>query len=123
MTADLDGFVEQFLTWGAAPTVEGYVALFGPEATLRDPGADEPLTGPAIRHSIEFVLDAMADFRLTAVRVGKGDDTAFVEASNTGTFAGRSLQWDAVYCIGVRGRLVDRGRHYYDRADLYRAPL
>jgi hypothetical protein len=119
MTADIDGFLEQFLTWGAAPTVEGYVALFGPGATLCDPGADEPLTGQAIRRSIESVLDAMPDFRLAAVRVGKGDNTAFVEANNTGTLAGRSLQWGAVYCVGVRGSLVDRGRRYYDRAELY----
>ncbi|MFN0089190.1 MAG: nuclear transport factor 2 family protein [Acidimicrobiales bacterium] len=119
IAADLDGFLERFLRWGAAPTVEGYVALFHADATLRDPGGDEPLTGPAIRRSIESVLAAMADFRLTPVRIGRSEDTVFVEATNTGTLAGNPLRWEAVYCIGVRGGHVARGRRYYDRAALY----
>lgn len=118
-TADLDSFLDRFLSWGAAPTVESYVALFHADATLRDPGADEPLTGAAIRRSIETVLAAMADFHLAPVRIGKGDSTVFVEATNTGTLAGQPLQWDAVYCIGVRDGQVLRGRRYYDRAALY----
>lgn len=90
--ADLDGFVDRFLSWGRAPTAEGSVALFLPDVTLRDPAADEPLTGPAIRRSIEAVLTAKPDFGLPQVRVGKGDRTALVEAASSGCDHRRNLR-------------------------------
>ena len=42
-------YLEKFTAWGAAPSVEGYLALFDPEATLQHPGMAKPISGDEIR--------------------------------------------------------------------------
>ena len=42
-------YLEKFAAWGAAPSIEGYLALFDPDATLQHSGMPEPISGDDIR--------------------------------------------------------------------------
>jgi hypothetical protein len=110
-------FLEHYRAFGAAPTVESYVALFEQGATLH-PGMAELIRIDQIPDFIARTLTRMPEFRFTPIRWSFGHDTIFVEARNTAVAAGKPIEWPSVYCITLRGDRVLRGRAYYDRAEV-----
>jgi hypothetical protein len=112
-------FLERFARFGSAPSVETYLPLFHPRATLFDSGMARPIAVPEIPEHIEAILKVVPDFRMTPERWRRRDATLFVEASNEATLAGRRARWPSVYCMDLRGDRVIRGRRYYDRQPLY----
>ncbi len=118
----VDACVDRFTTWGATPTVDGYVALFAPGGTLLDAGWTTPITGAAIRAAMTGTLALMPDFQLRAERIVRQGDAVFVHATNEATVSGIALRWTAVYCFTVDpSGHISAGRRYYDQAGLQRA--
>ncbi|MEZ5412199.1 MAG: hypothetical protein R2761_29475 [Acidimicrobiales bacterium] len=125
---DLDGFYRRFTAWGADATIDGYVDLFDPSATLFDSGMPEPLPASGIRALITRTLGLLEGFRFEPVRHGRsspehGADTLFLEARNSAVLAGEPITWPAVYAVTVRGDRVLRGRRYYDQAAILPAAM
>ncbi len=125
---DLDGFYQRFTAWGADATVDGYVDLFDPDATLFDSGMPEPLPASGIRALITGTLGLLQGFRFEPVRQGRGPadgtaDTLYLEARNTAVIGGEAVTWPAVYCVTVRGDRVLRGRRYYDQSAILPAAM
>ena len=125
---DLDGFYRRFTAWGADATVDGYVDLFDPDATLFDSGMPEPLPASGIRALITRTLGLLEGFRFEPARQGRGPlggraDTLFLEARNSAVLLGEPVTWPAVYCVTVRGDRVLRGRRYYDQAAILPAAM
>ena len=119
MTADVDRFLARFRRFGAAPSVEHYLALFHPDATLFDSGMARPLVVAEIPEHIEGILKLVPDFRMTPRRFRFRAPTLFVEADNAATLAGAPIEWPSIYCIDLKGGHVIRGRRYYDRRPLF----
>jgi hypothetical protein len=119
MAADVDGFLERFFAFGAAPSVESYLALFDPHATLFDSGMARPISVPEIPDSIRGVLAVIPDLVMVPERWRERNGTLFVEAGNRATIAGGMVQWRSVYCVDLAGDRVVRGRRYYDRRPLF----
>ena len=119
MSPDLDGFLARFFAFGAAPSIETYLPLFHPDATLFDSGMPRPLTVPEIPVHIAATLQLLADFRMTPERWRLGGRTCFVEARNEAIVAGAPAFWRSVYCVDLEGDRVIRGRRYYDRQPLF----
>lgn len=117
--ADVHRFLARFRHFGAEPSVESYVALFHPDATLFDSGMPRPLVVSEIPAHIEGVLNLVPDFRMTPERHRFRQPTIFVEAHNQATLAGAPIEWPSVYCIDLKGDQVVRGRRYYDRTPLF----
>jgi len=115
----VDAYLEKFRAFGEQPSLERYMLLFHPEATLFDSGMERPLTVPEIPDNIRAVLALVPDFRFEIVRWRFRDDTLFVEAANSATLAGAPIEWGSVYCMTLDGDQVRRGRRYYDRAPLF----
>lgn len=120
---DLDGFYQRFTAWGANATVDGYVDLFHPDATLFDSGMPEPLPASGIPGLITRTLALLEGFRFEPVRQGRGPDTLYLEARNSAMLQGEPVTWPAVYCVTVRGDRVLRGRRYYDQAAILPAAM
>lgn len=125
---DLDGFYQRFTAWGAEATVDGYVDLFDPDATLFDSGMPEPLPASGIRALITRTLGLLEGFRFEPVRQGRGGapgavDTLYLEARNSAVLLGEPVTWPAVYCVTVRGDRVLRGRRYYDQGAILPAAM
>ena len=120
MTVQVDAYLEKFRAFGEAPSLERYMALFHPGATLFDAGMERPLTVPEIPDNIRPILAALPDFHFEIRHWRLRDDTLFVEAANHATVGGEPLRWDSVYCMTLEGDQVIRGRRYYDRAPLLR---
>lgn len=119
MEPDVATFLARFERFGEKPSVERYLALFHPDATLLDAGMERPLTVPEIPAHIEGILRLVPGFRMQPQRARERSGTVFVEAWNTGTIAGRPAAWRAVYCMDLDGDRVARGRRYYDRRPLF----
>ena len=119
MACDIERFLDRFVTFGARPAAESYLALFHPDASLYDAGMERPLTVPEIPAHIEGILGLAPDFRMTPERWRERDGTVFVEARNQATLAGRETRWRSVYCVDLEGDLAMRGRRYYDRRALF----
>jgi len=119
MEIDVDGFLERFFAFGAAPSVETYLPLFDPAATLFDAGMPRPITVPEIPDSIRGVLALVPDLVMVPERWRERDGTLFVEAGNRATLAGEPVHWRSVYCVDLSGDRVVRGRRYYDRRPLF----
>jgi hypothetical protein len=115
---DVDSFLRRFRRFGSTPSVETYLALFHPDATLFDDGMERPLTVDEIPAHIEGVLAMAPGFRMTPERWRARDAALFVEARNVAAPGGTSLAWRAVYRVDLRGDQVVRGRRYFDRAAL-----
>lgn len=127
---DLDGFYRRFTAWGANATIDGYVDLFEPDATLFDSGMPEPLPASEIRALITRTLALLQDFRFEPVRHARGPvdtsylaDTLYLEARNSAVLFGEPVTWPAVYCVTVRGSRVLRGRRYYDQVSILPAAM
>lgn len=118
MTVDIESFLDRFAAFGRAPSVEGYLPLFHPDATLFDSGMERPLRVPEIPEHIRGVLAAVPDFGFAIEHWRLRGDTLFVEADNRATLGGEPLRWGSVYCITLAGDRVRRGRRYYDRRPL-----
>ena len=73
-------YLEKFTAWGAAPSVEGYLALFDPEATLQHPGMAKPICGDDIRAFITRGMNTARDYRLVPTNWAARGDTLFIEA-------------------------------------------
>jgi hypothetical protein len=116
--AATDRFLARFRHFGAAPSVESYLALFHPDATLFDSGMERPITVPEIPAHIEGILKLAVGFRMTPLRWRFREPTIFVEAHNRAVLAGHEVEWPSVYAIDLAGDRVIRGRRYYDRAPL-----
>lgn len=116
--ADVDAFLRRFHRFGATPSVETYLALFHPDATLFDDGMERPLTVDEIPAHIEGVLAMAPGFRMTPERWRAHGAALFVEARNHAAPGGAPVAWRAVYRIDLRGDQVIRGRRYFDRAAL-----
>lgn len=119
MRSDVERFLARFRRFGALPSVESYLALFHPDATLFDSGMPRPLTVPEIPEHIEGILKLVPDFRMTPQRSVFRAPTIFVEAHNAATLAGAPIVWASIYCIDLSGDRVIRGRRYYDRRPLF----
>lgn len=119
MSTQVESFLFRFRRFGDQPSVDTYLALFDPDATLFDAGMARPIRVPEIPEHIQGVLNLVPDFRMTPERVRHRDGTVFVEALNQATLAGSPLEWRSVYCIDLKGDHVIRGRRYYDRRALY----
>jgi ketosteroid isomerase-like protein len=111
---DWQRYLEKFTAWGAAPSIEGYLALFDPEATLQHPGMAQPISGDEIRAFISRGMDSAADYRLVPTNWAARGDTLFVEARQNARIAGREVSWPAALCLKLRGERVLVGRAYYD---------
>jgi ketosteroid isomerase-like protein len=107
-------YLEKFTAWGAGPTIDGYLALFDPEATLQHPGMAQPISGEDIRTFITRGLNSATDYRLVPINWAARGDTLFIEARQSARIAGREVIWPAALCLGLRGDRVLRGRAYYD---------
>ncbi len=116
---DVDGFLERFFAFGAAPSTGTYLPLFHPDATLFDSGMERPITVPEIPEHIEAILKVVPDFQMTPERWREREGTLFVEASNRATVGGRAAHWQSIYCVDLEGDRVIRGRRYYDRRALF----
>jgi SnoaL-like domain len=99
-------YLEKFTAWGAAPSVEGYLAPFDPEATLQHPGMAEPISGDDIRGFITRGMNIAADYRLVPTNWAARGDTLFIEARQTARIGGRAVVWPGALCLKLRG---DRG--------------
>lgn len=119
MSDDVARFLDRFRHFGAAPSVESYVALFHPAATLFDSGMPRPLTVPEIPEHIAGILKLVPDYEMTPERWRFREPTIFVEAHNRATLVGAPIEWPSIYCIDLRGDQVIRGRRYYDRQPLF----
>lgn len=107
-------YLEKFTAWGAAPSVEGYLALFDPEATLQHPGMAKPICGDDIRGFITRGLNTASDYRLVLTNWAARGDTLFIEARQSARIAGREVVWPEALCLKLRGDRVLVGRPYYD---------
>jgi ketosteroid isomerase-like protein len=116
---DVDGFLARFFAFGAAPSVETYLPLFHPDATLFDSGMPRPLTVAEIPEHISATLALLGEFRMTPERWRLGGRTCFVEARNEALLGGAPVFWRSVYCVDLAGDRVIRGRRYYDRQPLF----
>jgi ketosteroid isomerase-like protein len=119
VTADVPAFLELFQRFGAAPSVDTYLPLFHPDATLFDSGMERPIGVAEIPEHIGAILNWVPDFRMTPERWRERDGTLFVEALNRATLGGTPVRWDSIYCMDLRGDRVVRGRRYYDRRPLF----
>jgi hypothetical protein len=119
MTTDVDRFLARFGRFGAEPSVEHYLALFHPDATLFDSGMERPLVVAEIPAHIEGILALVPDFRMTPERFRFREPTIFVEATNRATLGGAPIEWPSIYCIDLTADRVIRGRRYYDRRALF----
>jgi hypothetical protein len=117
--AEIDRFLSRFQRFGAEPSVEHYLALFHPDATLFDSGMERPLVVAEIPEHIAGILRLAPGFRMTPERWRFREPTIFIEATNRATLAGHDVEWPSVYCIDLRGDQVIRGRRYYDRRALF----
>jgi hypothetical protein len=100
--------LEKFTAWGAAPSIEGYLALFDPEATLQHPGMARPISGDDIRGFITRGMNTAADYRLVPTNWAARGDTLFIEARQSARIAGREVVWP-VACAQA-GRRPRAGR-------------
>src|SRR5690606_38685172 len=119
--ADVARFLERFRRFGAAPSVETYMPLFHPEATLFDDGMERPIGYDEIPASIEATLALVQGFVMAPERWRVSGGALFVEARNEATIFGARKAWRSVYRIDLDGDRVRRGRRYYDRAPLLAA--
>jgi ketosteroid isomerase-like protein len=111
---DWERYLERFTAWGAEPTVDGYIALFDPDATLQHPGMTAPITGNEIRAFIERGMALLTDYRLVPTNWAARGDTIFIEARQSARIAGREIVWPEALCIKLRGDRVLTGGAYYD---------
>ena len=116
---DVAGFLALFERFGARASVETYLPLFHPEATLFDAGMERPITVAEIPEHIEGILKLVPDFEMVPRRWRERGGTLFVEAGNRATLGNGSVSWPSVYCMNLEGDRVLRGRRYYDRRPLY----
>jgi ketosteroid isomerase-like protein len=119
MTAPVESLLRRFRDFGERPSVERYLALFHPEATLLDAGMARPITVAEIPEHMEGILKVVPDFRLEVERWREREGTLFIEARNQATLGRDPIQWRAVYCVDLAGDRVIRGRRYYDRRPLF----
>ena len=118
--SDVDRFLERFRAFGAAPSVERYLPLFDPEATLFDSGMARAIrVGRDPRALQRRSVDGAGFPDGRPQRWRQAGSTVFVEAHNQATLAGVPLEWPAVYCVDLRADRVIRGRRYYDRQPLF----
>jgi hypothetical protein len=117
--SDLDSFLDRFFAFGDKPSVETYMPLFDPRATLFDAGMERPITVPEIPDHIAGILALVPGFRMTPERWRERNGTVFVEARNQASLGGSEARWRSVYCVDLEGDRVIRGRRYYDRRSLY----
>ncbi|MDX2166661.1 MAG: hypothetical protein SF182_06340 [Deltaproteobacteria bacterium] len=115
---DVEAFLARFHRFGATPSVETYLPLFHPDATLFDDGMERPLTVDEIPAHIEGVLAMAPGFQMTPERWRARGAALFVEACNVAAPGGAPIAWRAVYRVDLRGAQVTRGRRYFDRAAL-----
>jgi limonene-1,2-epoxide hydrolase len=116
--ADVAAFLERFVRFGAAPSVESYTALFHRDATLFDDGMERPITLPEIPAHIQATLALIPGFVMTPERWRVGGPAVFVEARNEAKIAGERAAWRSVYRVELEGSKVLRGRRFFDRAPL-----
>ena len=107
-------YLEKFAAWGAAPSIEGYLALFDPDATLQHSGMPEPISGDDIRAFITRGLNSVTDYRLVPTNWAARGDTLFIETRQSARIAGCEVTWPAALCLTLRGDRVLKGRAYYD---------
>jgi hypothetical protein len=93
--------------------VEGYLALFDPEATLQDPGMAEPISGDDIRDFITRGLNSVTDYRLVPTNWAARGDTLFIEARQSAHIAGREVMAGGALSQ-IAGRSRADGRAYCD---------
>ncbi|MEM7410510.1 MAG: nuclear transport factor 2 family protein [Myxococcota bacterium] len=119
MSCDVPAFLDRFFAFGAEPSVDRYLALFHPEATLFDSGMPEPIPVAAIPEHFRTILAVIPDLQMVPERWREDDDTVFVEARNTATVGNTPMEWRSIYCVDLDGGHVIRGRRYYDRRGLF----
>ena len=103
-------YLEKFAAWGVAPSVDGYLALFDPDATLQHPGMAEPISGDDIRAFITRGLNSVTDYRLVPTNWAARGDTLFIETRQSARIAGCEVTWPAALCLTLRGDRVLKGR-------------
>jgi ketosteroid isomerase-like protein len=115
-------FMHDYRQWGAAPTVDAYMDLFTPDATLMDSGLAAPIDGPKIRAQIEAVLRVVPDYRFDPFTVTASPDrkVAFVQARNTGTVLGKAVSFTTMHRLVLTGSKVRQGRRFWDQTELFR---
>jgi ketosteroid isomerase-like protein len=111
-------FLQKYTAFGANPTVESYVALFDPAATLLHPGMAAPIGADRVGDFIARSLQRLRDFHFYPINWAANEDTIFVEARNTAMLDDGPIEYPATYCITLRDDRVLRGRAYYDRTEL-----
>jgi ketosteroid isomerase-like protein len=107
-------YLEKFAAWGATPSIERYLALFDPHATLQHPGMAEPISGDDIRAFITRDLNSVTDYRLVPTSWAARGDTLFIETRQSARITGREVVWRAALCLELRGDRVLSGRAYCD---------
>lgn len=115
-------FMDSYRQWGAAPTVEAYMDLFTPDATLMDSGLAAPIDGPKIRAQIVGVLKVVPDYRFDPFTATASPDgkVVFVQARNTGTVRGTAVSFTTTHRLVLEGAKVQQGRRFWDQTELFR---
>ena len=119
MSWDVPAFLERFAAFGSEPSVESYLALFHPDATLFDAGMPAPIGVDAIPEHFETILRVIPDLQMVPERWREDAGTVFVEASNRASIGASPVHWRSIYCVDLSGGHVIRGRRYYDRRTLF----
>ena len=117
-------FLERFRAFGAAPDPDRYEDLFDPDdGTVLHPGMLAPLHHDHVHAYMTAYLNAMSGFRFDIVSFAERDGVVFVEAKNEARPGGRTLRWDSVYRLVLRGERVLRGQAFADRVPILAALL
>ena len=98
MTAPVESLLRRFRDFGERPSVERYLALFHPEATLLDAGMARAITVAEIPEHMEGILKVVPDFRLVPERWREREGTLFIEARNQAT---------RIDALSYRNRVMD----------------
>ncbi|ONI86911.1 hypothetical protein ALI144C_09640 [Actinosynnema sp. ALI-1.44] len=122
LPANVREFMHSYRQWGAAPTVEAYMNLFTPDATLMDSGLAAPIDGPKIRAQIVGVLEVVPDYRFDPFTATASPDgkVVFVQARNTGTVQGKPVSFTTMHRLVLEGAQVRQGRRFWDQTELFR---
>lgn len=109
-----DDFVRRFADAWAAPSPDGFEALFCPDVRLVQPLLPEARGIPAASATLGRLFRMMPDAHGEVLASRGSGDEVFIELRLMGTFGGRPLHWDLVDRITLRDGLIAERVSYFD---------